>query len=795
MLPFKWVSIYKYTLLSPLILQAANSECRSTKVHYGMSSQTGENEDDSFLDALTNGEFEFVGTLVVPARGRSQFQVKQHTASQTPDQPLNLSLGLSAKQVGGALDASLSIRDEIYRADGEIKILRAQLDEVRSSKDSEIARLRDLVESLKQDHSSQVVGLKGMVDKLEDEKKFLNNELKSVFLASKRRKVTETQTHEVYPAKQVGEFENLINNRPQIVTASGQTVGGPVFSVRRNKKTNDQAWLLIDEVSSSSINGSLRTNFEILLKIYIDPGFKSEIDTFDIPPRTPLSNAIVKYLMNNKEVRLDILVDSFCRNIMQLVSQLILRNHTLSLPFLLSLIHTCVGFRPNAVGQDLILWLTEKIIVSIDGQLNLLEDGEASQIGFFDVPDQQLMFKKLYIICAMDTIEKLTILASSKEFSVWHLLPADLFRQCLPENSNTFVGLAQVNLVYNMVIMLQSSAGPDSFAYQSPSNDQFAVSAVTKNDCGIPSKEVINSLLKTFLIDIGIKQEFVFYGLNRVLGNNCDLAYIEQAIPLTTNILGHSMIAHPDPIRREKWQVTPLMKLRHEEHLLNLRILISGLLEYYVSVNPGMFMSELNYEEVVKAIIRVMGYEQNNLISCPRNRFTHLRLKIIASLVVVLYHMVYHKRANDIIYPETMYEIFVVLTRISFGNESLLVEAAAFLQRTRKLLVSIPIFNRWCEQRARELSHIEVSSPIVMNKGSEMEGQTGDSKLAAAVESEFANGIEFPYDVETVELARDVLNSFVDTVEADNLYYNMNCEEEPRDMRMEIEDEVAQGAF
>ncbi|KAG7194726.1 lethal, checkpoint-defective, DNA damage sensitive protein [Scheffersomyces spartinae] len=748
-----------------------------------MSSPTDDNDDDSFFEALTKAEFGLVPVL----------QPTQQTTSIAPIE-------------GVSLNASQSIKNDIYRADGEIKILRAQLDEVRSKKDIEIARLREQVDSLKHDHSNLVAGLRGMVDKLEDEKKFLNNELKSLFLTSKRRKVVDTQGNDnVYSSKPIGGESLMIVGSmasPASLSSSSPsssaatTFSGAMFSLKRHKKSNDQTWLFIDEITASSINGCQRTNLELLLKIYIESSFISEIDTFEVTPKSPLSSTIIKYLMNNKEIRLDVLVEDFCHNLMKLISHLIANhNHTASLPFLLSLVHTCIGFRPNAVSSELILWLTERLIATLVGQMNLLEEGEDIQIGYFDIPDQQLMFKKLYIICAMDTMEKLTVLASSKNFSIWHLIPTDLFRQCLPDNTNTFVGVAQINLVYNVVVMLQSSAGPDSFAYQSSStkNDQSSTEPIT-TEAGVSSKEVINSLLKTFLMDIGIKQEFAFYGLNRLLGNNCDLSYIEQAIPTTTNILGQSMVANPDPIRREKWQVTPLMKLKHEEHLLNLRLLISNLLEYYVTVNPAMFMNGLNYEEVIKAIIRVMGYEQNNIMTCPRDRYIHLRLKIIASLIVILYHMVFHKRSNDIIYPETMYEIFVVLTRISFSNESLMVKATEFLERVRKLLVTIPIFNQWCEQHARELNHIDVSSPIAMKKSTTTLNINGDAKKTASVESEYANGIEFPYETETVELARDVLNSFVDTVEADNLYYNMNCEEEGRDIPMDI-DELVQETY
>ena len=76
---------------------------------------------------------------------------------------------------------------------------------------------------------------------------------------------------------------------------------------------------------------------------------------------------------------------------------------------------------------------------------------------------------------------------------------------------------------------------------------------------------------------------------------------------------------------------------------------------------------------------------------------------------------------------------------------------------------SLTVFNKWCETRARQLNHVSLLNFNV--------------ETVANVESDFANGLEFPYESETVELARNILNRFVDHDEAENLYVNMNAED------------------
>lgn len=173
-------------------------------------------------------------------------------------------------------------------------------------------------------------------------------------------------------------------------------------------------------------------------------------------------------------------------------------------------------------------------------------------------------------------------------------------------------------------------------------------------------------------------------------------------------------------------------------------------------------------KEHFKSFVRIIHFEQTYMANDPRSPTLHSRVHLIGQIVKIMNYLTQDlHEASDLIYSETMYEMFVALLRIAFGADSLSLDAHKLLVKIRTQgHFDITIFNKSCEVRARQLNHLTAKDFISKNGG----------KLVANVESDYANGLEFPYEAETVELSREILNRFVNHEEADNLYFNMNFE-------------------
>lgn len=625
-----------------------------------------------------------------------------------------------------------SVQSQLYRADGEIAILRAQLDQLQHQRLQEASKLKEAHDSYKRSNEEQVSALKFAVQKLEDEKKFLNNELKT---STKRRKVSTQASVDI--------DIDLSTPKEQI------NIPPPT-----QKLQNDSS-LYIDQLWNHCILGSKRTSLNYLTKVCID--FDYESGDFKIARRTPISSGIIEFLMLNKHLRLDQLIKRFCTHLVDAIDVLLGKKSTVSIPFLLSLVHFSVSYRPAAIGTDVIQDLLVKFSRISNGLAFLLHDDQ-DIVNYHDVPTQILIIEKFIFVSCLDIIEKLVSLSSlyDEKFirSIWtnDILSVQLLGRCLPENTERFKNLAQINLVYNFVEMLFSSITEESFAY---------------NDTKI-SDSIISSLLKIFLIDVPIKDDFMFYGLNRIMGNNVDFAKIDSTVPETKDTLNNFTVLIPRAIpyalleqNQSNKQLSFGIETNHQFHVLNLRIKVACLLESYIITKQSVAF--LQQKEHFKSIIRIIGFEEAHIQQYPRHKHTNLRIQIISILIKVINYLTQDMRdMSSLIYPETMYELYVVLLRIAFGSDSLSVEAHKLLADIRSKGYSGTVFNGWCEVRARELNHLTHN----------------DQAILADIESDYANGLEFPYEAETVELAREILNVFVTHEEADNLYFNMNCQEE-----------------
>lgn len=694
-----------------------------------------DDDDDELLQALLQGEADVQDNQVIP----TQAPVPTHTEIQVD--PFN----------------QTEQQARLFRADGEIAILRAQLQQIQQQKQDEIQQLRDSYASLKHSNDEQVSALKHAVQKLEDEKKFLNNELLAASYSHKKRKMaTDLQVSGK-------EGDNIDGSKTQVPQDDLQEATPPptallVRPIQKVIKIANDSALLTDQLWNHCIPGSKRTSFKCLSKICAD--FDIHMERLEILKRTSFSSSIVEFLLLRKNHRLDQLLEEFTLTMLDLIKILLEHKAILLIPFLFSLVHCAISFRPAAMSVDLITKLLQKSCVlahELSYFVNSNQD-EDDLVNYHDVPYQIMVLEKFIFLCCLDVIEMLFSLSSTHDSnsikSIWHVFPLDLFQLCLPNNPERFKNTAQINLVFNIVELLISSITEDSFGFNTDSLD----------------KTVIDSLLKVFIIEIPLKENFMFYGLNRIIGNNTDYQKIEAMVPVKHDFLNNYQVAIPLPVpfelqRIEDKHVQFELRSNHEFHLLNLRVRIGELLESLVVTKENI--NFLTSKEHFKSMIRIIGFEQIYIARSPRSKYIYLRIRIIAILVRLIKYLIQDVRdVTALIYPETLNELYVVLLRIAFGSDSISLDAHKMLLRIRtKGFVKEPIFNPWCEEIARDLNHI---TPADFNNG----------KVIADLESDFANGLEFPYDSETVELSREILNGFVTHEEADNLYFNVNNEDE-----------------
>lgn len=667
-------------------------------------------------------------------------------------------------------DGGSSLQNRLYKAEGEVSILRAQLQQLQNSSRDELAKLRETLALEKHNKDGQVELLRAAVQLLEDERKFLNNELRATSVALKRRKVGESQTANITFSGTMGattlatpstQLKSPAISKQKNSSNSGQyrvpeSDTRPLVPQKVIKIDND-ASLLEDHLWNHCINGTKRTTVSYLSKIYLDRDVR--IRDFVLHKKQPISTAVTEFLMVKKALRLDSLIHEFSLTMCELVEDIIAHQILTSVPFLLSLVYASFIFRSSALNKETIQLLVPKIcLIAVD--FAFLLDSSQDQddiINYHNVPLQVMVLQKFSLICCFDILERILYVATvfDTEFSsgLWQEPQmVQLFKFCLPENSERFMNTTQINLVYSVVEMLISSITELGFAFDNQP---------VKNDA------IVSSLLKVFLIDIPIKEDFKFYGLNRVLGNNSDLSKVEATVPELETLLQESMVLIPCPIPQTMQQeLAVTVETNHELHLLYLRLRVATMIEGHIVTKGSTQLFQ--DKEYLKSIVRYIGLEQGLIMNSPRAPTVHIRVRIISTLVRVLHHIATEaKTITNVVYPETMYEVFVILLRIAFGSDSLSVDAYQLSSHARQMNYTGTIYNYWCEQRARQLGHSD-----------------GVEEMAD-VESEFANGLEFPYEPEIIELAREILEPCVTHEEADNLYFNMNYEE-PRFDEMDL---------
>lgn len=665
----------------------------------------------------------------------------------------------AATKVSAATGLDAAVQARLYRADGEIAILREKYLQLERQRLEEVNRLRAAQASLQRQSQDQVQALQFTVQKLEDEKKFLANDLQGLL---KRRRV------------------DVKSGTPE---AAAVATAAPKRSPQKVIRIENDTLLFMEHIWRSCESGGGRRTLDILNKVYLESDLC--VGDLSVPAKVPIAGAIVDFLMLKRSLRLDDAVTQFTLTLVDTVTTLLESSAVLAVPFLLGLVHAAITFRPLAVVQSTVTQLLERLSAITSKHLFLLEEAQNQEESYHDVPEQVLVLENWTLVCCGDIIEKLASIASlhgaqfTRQLQKDGVIGATLLQRLLPNNSERYKTTSQINLVYNVVEIVMSGIAEHT-------------------DPGVEPEVPFESICKVFLLDIPLRDTFMFHGLNRCVGNNIDMNKVVLTVPLHETELGYTTVSIPCPIPHElalqrcRHQTTPTRakadllqdKLqfelfsRHQHHILLLRTRVATLIEHYIltTLNVG----PLQLRDHIKSMVRTIGLEQEAILATPRSKHIHIRTQIIGTLVRILHYVSSDCKGGitTLVYPETMYEVFVVLSRIAFGSTSLSMEAHAIVAdiRLNAKYFLVPLFHQWCETWARQLNHIEPS---------DADGKDPrQGAFIADVESQYANGLEFPFEEETIELAREILDICVTHEEADNLFFNMNSEEDVQDAGM-----------
>lgn len=630
----------------------------------------------------------------------SQFPLKM--AKYTPDSTLNETIS----------ELPDHVKDRLYKADGQIAILKSQLDETKSQNYNQVVKLKQEYDNNMKSMEEQINDLKTSIQILQDEKIFLDNEVRSGF-AKRRRVLIDVPT----PKREPQEINQKV------------------------LKVQNETTLLIDHIRKLTINGASRTTMNYLSKVCLENDMI--INNFKFPSKLPLSGILIEYLISQKDLRLDILFENFLGLLINLIGKLV-DNHTiLSVPFLLSLIHGTLMFKPLATKSEVIIELTEKLVKLTRQYSYNLNPEEIINMNI-NLTLQEQTLEKFIIICAMDIIETLmgfTLLNQQDlGLKLYESSLKKLIEDFLPKNIERCQDILQVNLLLNIINILN---------YICHANNEGGDSILNSSLCQV--------LLKICLIQVPVKEGFRYYGLNRILGNNQDLKKFDIIIPKDHDKLNNAIISSPAPIINFK-ESNSNMSLKHEYHLFELNIAIIKTIENYLlrSINLAI----LQNKDTVKVIIMIIKRQQTHIFRSPRSKLISQQITVISKLLRILnYLFKFETELGIIIYSDSLVELVIILLTIAFGSESLVSSSNQLIKHLRMKNYKGAIFNKAVESRARATHHLS---------------SFDDKQDIIDAETDYPNGLEYPYDNDTIELSREILAKVINTEAADNLYININ---------------------
>ncbi|GMG39393.1 unnamed protein product [Ambrosiozyma monospora] len=558
----------------------------------------------------------------------------------------------------------------------------------------------------------------------------------------------------------------------------------------------DEKNLFIEAISSHVIPGATSSTLQFLSNITSSFDYTC-LDFRILANKDSFKSSIINYLIKfENRNRIDLLIHDFIKILLDFIERVFqnddYQNDILAIPFLLSLVHFSLNYRPKAITVKLMVRCIETISsylenygdilrqesLYIDFNQDFSEDNnqEDSDLLLDNKTTHVKIIEMFIVVNSMCILESIVSIASylnnfnnDYKTKVWSKLPKSLLTSCLSTRT-------PIEFLINIVVMLTNSI---------EENKRFAFNNANKKPPNGPLSIEIHSILEKLIsllnnADWNLNMALNVYGLNRTIGSNNNFKLLECLMPTTLSSL-------PIPKSSDTYraislspELQPKNKLKHEFQIVTVQHKILQLFETYFTLNANKSIKPETLKNLVDALVYNLGIQQDLILSSPRAPSITLRLSCI-KLIVKLLHYLLSSESSDYdisittLNSFTLREMVVHLLRISADNiKSLSADFLTKMRLTENHFVH-PIFHdpeRFGDCLPRYSS---------LKKKSENLNELVDIEVGAS------NGIEFNYDDETIDLARDVIAQCITGDEADALHYSINYDIPVEDSLMEID--------
>ncbi|KAH3674327.1 hypothetical protein WICMUC_003399 [Wickerhamomyces mucosus] len=706
-------------------------------------------------------------------------------------------------------------QNELLSAKGQVAVLKSRIEQLERAKRSELESLNKANQIKSNANISRIHALEEQVKRLEDDKRFMSTEMKSLRMHNKRRKKVDDsnnstnnndvemedavttsappiQTFPTTPIPSVPISTSKQQHQPTRIDVAKETIQLKFTSAKYIEENS----LFIDYISNYTAAGLESSVIDVLDNICIDDQFKDDNNKYQLESYKPIKPFLSNFLSEYKKVyRLDEFLSRFIKLLINLI-RFVMKDVTIikdfsekkstsndnrfkliSIPFLISLVHGSLNYRPKAILDENLIDQVLIFSVNIIKQFNhLIKPLEFDEFHFRN--------------------KKLSINSIQYEFleALIFIFTNDLFETVLVNNVHTkhrnFVK-SFLTTNYSGIVTYFKSV----FSVYSSINVMFSVASTLDatiniweddidHDFPISNQDLIKSLTNLIFENIPIHRNWLVHGLNRCIGNNCDEPLIQQLIP-------QEVRCFPNPIHPLEHNEFKLNN-RHEEHSINLSFKILQFLEKSILYNFNNSKFDLidflnsDFTVLKNLILSISKLQELNFLH-PRSNLSYLRCQLISQSVKVL-HLIWELtilnhtgNTDDMndeaqimspnLTPELSFELIIVLARISFNNDQTSNEAVKFLiefKRKYQSKYKDLIFDKFANERFENINYL---------KSVDYENDFEVFKLVQT-QMNFPNGLEFQYDYETIELSRDILSKFLTPDDSDNLFVAINANEE-----------------
>lgn len=656
--------------------------------------------------------------------------------------------------------SQLNTQSLSYQFQGQIAVLENQLAELRRSqfkredditaKFKQELKLKDLeIQNKQKEIKERDTQIELWKDK--DEFKAIDENLNSL----KRRKLNDSQ----------------IMPTPPRFSSSSATVDIELPSKDKIMVLNQTSWYedersaFTELISNYVIPGTEKPVLEYLSDItskfdYEYCGFKMvrEMDNF--------KSIILKFLIEfDDKHRLDLLISNFIKFIFNYISQCLIpeNNCLLQVIFLLPLMNFSLNYRPKAISDELIQFITKEVTSIlqlfpdiISSEINYLSTSDSENILDYiqsrddDIMDYSFLEKPIHIkileiFCSVYSINILETLAQLSSFRM------ENFVNC--KASANFWTNVQPKLFYSLLQPLTTFQftlnGLDILISSTFDNANFAYTYKKDRNGESINFRIITYLITSFDESLS-KNKFNITGLNQSIGSNSFTKLIELISPLQGE---KSSMPRTHPMEKFNQIIEEDSSYDDESINLEFKIKLITLFEILISMNESINFYEFQ-DDLFKKLSKLIDDEQTSIFKFPRSANIGKRVKIICKSILLIKFLI-----NDLDYPlpmqSLMGKMFITsILRVSSNNMRDI--SLNFLKKVRGNGYDGRVFN----------------SELEMNMLDKYGDLSKEFKLE--LEMDLVNGIEFNYPVDIIDTCKDMLIDLIGEQDSDKLTSSIN---------------------